>query len=221
MRTYLDYNSTAPLRSEAKQAMIEAMNVLGNPSSVHLEGRAAKNLIENARLKIAEAIGAVGAEIIFTSGATESAALALSGRNIMCSRVEHEAVSSWCSTKLSTDLNGMVDIDKPEHSALQVANSETGIIQKSVKGIWLSDMTQAFGKVPLSFNCYGCDCAMISAHKIGGPKGIGALILKRGTDLAALIKGGGQEMGRRSGTENVLGIAGFGAAAEAAQKDLV
>ena len=102
MRTYLDYNSTAPLRSEAKQAMIEAMDVLGNPSSVHLEGRAAKNLIENARLKIAEAIGAVGADIIFTSGATESAALALSGRNIMCSRVEHEAVSSWCSAKLST-----------------------------------------------------------------------------------------------------------------------
>ena len=221
MRTYLDYNSTAPLRSEAKQAMIEAMNVLGNPSSVHLEGRAAKNLIENARLKIAEAIGAVGADIIFTSGATESAALALSGRNIMCSRVEHEAVSSWCSTKLSTDRNGMVDIDKPEHSALQVANSETGIIQNSVEGVWLSDMTQAFGKVPLAYNWYGCDCAMISAHKIGGPKGIGALILKRGTDLAALIKGGGQEMGRRSGTENVLGIAGFGAAAEAAQKDLV
>ena len=221
MRTYLDYNSTVPLRSEAKQAMIYAMDYIGNPSSVHLEGRAAKNLIENARAKIAEAIGAVGADIIFTSGATESAALALAGRNIMCSRVEHDAVSSWCSAKLSTDRSGMVDIDKPEHSALQVANSETGIIQKNVKGIWLSDMTQAFGKVPLAFNWHDCDCAMISAHKIGGPKGIGALISKRGTDLAALIKGGGQEMGRRSGTENVLGIVGFGAAAEAAQKDLV
>ena len=81
----------------------------------------------------------------------------------MCSRVEHEAVSSWCSARLSTDQNGMVDIDKPEHSALQVANSETGIIQKSFKGIWLSDMTQAFGKVSLAYNWYGCDCAMISA----------------------------------------------------------
>ena len=221
MRAYLDYNSTVPLRLEAKQAMIDAMNVVGNPSSVHLEGRAAKNLIENSRVKIAEAIGAVGADIIFTSGATESAALALAGRNIMCSRVEHEAVSSWCSVKLSTDRSGMVDIDKPEHSALQVANSETGIIQKPVKGIWLSDMTQAFGKVPLAFNWHDCDCAMISAHKIGGPKGIGALIVKRGTDLVAHIKGGGQEMGRRSGTENLLGIVGFGAAAEAAQKDLV
>ena len=221
MRTYLDYNSTVPLRSEAKHAMIEAMSYVGNPSSVHLEGRAAKNLIENARVKIAESIGAVGADIIFTSGATESAALALAGRNIMCSRIEHDAVSSWCAAKLSTDQSGMVEIDKPEYSALQVANSETGIIQKNIKGIWLSDMTQAFGKVPLAFNWHDCDCAMISAHKIGGPKGIGALIIKRGTDLATLIKGGGQEMGRRSGTENVLGIVGFGAAAEAAQKDLV
>ena len=221
MRAYLDYNSTVPLRSEAKQEMIDAMDYIGNPSSVHFEGRAAKNLIENARAKIAEAIGAVGADIIFTSGATESAALALSGQDIMCSRIEHDAVSSWCSAKLSTDRSGMVDIDKPEYSALQVANSETGIIQKNVKGIWLSDMTQAFGKVPLAFNWHDCNCAMISAHKIGGPKGVGALILKKGTDLAALIKGGGQEMGRRSGTENVLGIVGFGAAAEAAQKDLV
>ena len=221
MRAYLDYNSTVPLRREAKQAMIDAMNVVGNPSSVHLEGRAAKNLIENSRVKIAEAIGAVGADIIFTSGATESAALALVGQNIMCSRIEHEAVSSWCSANLPTERNGMIDIVTPEHSALQVANSETGIIQDCVKGIWLSDMTQAFGKVPLAFNWHGCDCAMISAHKIGGPKGIGALIVKRGTDLVAHIKGGGQEMGRRSGTENLLGIVGFGAAAEAAQKDLV
>ena len=94
-------------------------------------------------------------------------------------------------------------------------------MQKHVQGIWLSDMTQAFGKVSLAFNWHGCHCAMISAHKVGGPKGVGALIVKRGTDLAAHIKGGGQEMGRRSGTENVIGIVGFGAAAEAAQKDLV
>ena len=220
MRTYLDYNSTAPLRNEVKQAMIDAMDVLGNPSSVHFEGRAAKALIEKARLKIAEAIGAVGADIIFTSGATESAALALAGRDILCSRVEHEAVTSWCSSMLSTFPNGLVDIQEPERSALQVANSETGIIQDHKEDIWLSDMTQAFGKVPLAFNWHGCHCAMISAHKIGGPKGIGALIIKRGTDLAAQIKGGGQEMGRRSGTENLLGIVGFGAAAQAAHKDL-
>ena len=221
MRTYLDYNSTVPLRSEAKKAMIDAMDVVGNPSSVHLEGRAAKALIEDARIKIAEAIGAVGADIIFTSGATESAALALSGRDIMCSKVEHDAVTSWCAPSLSVDDFGMVEVTKPEHSALQSANSETGIIQEPVEGIWLTDMTQAFGKLPIAFNWYGCTCAMISAHKIGGPKGVGALIVKRGTDLAAQIRGGGQEMGRRSGTENILGIVGFGAAAEAAQKDLL
>ena len=220
MRTYLDYNSTAPLRREAKRAMIDAMDVVGNPSSVHCEGRAARALIEKARLKIAEAIGAVGADIIFTSGATESAALALAGRNIECSSVEHEAVTSWCSSRLSTFSNGLVDIKDPERSALQVANSETGIIQEYKEGIWLSDMTQAFGKIPLAFNWNGCHCAMISAHKIGGPKGIGALIVKRGIDLVAQIKGGGQEMGRRSGTENLLGIVGFGAAAQAAHKDL-
>ena len=103
MRTYLDYNSTVPLRSEAKKAMIDAMDVVGNPSSVHFEGRAAKALIEDARIKIAEAIGAVGADIIFTSGATESAALALSGRDVMCSKVEHDAVTSWCTPSLSVD----------------------------------------------------------------------------------------------------------------------
>ena len=220
MRIYLDHNSTAPLRNEAKQAMVEAMSVVGNPSSVHLEGRAAKALIENARMKIAAAIGAVGADIIFTSGATESAALALVGRDIACSKIEHEAVTSWCDVKLPVDRHGLVNVKEPSQSTLQVANSETGIIQKSVAGLWLSDMTQAFGKVPLAFNWLGCNCAMISAHKIGGPKGVGALIVKRGTDLAAQIKGGGQEMGRRSGTENVIGIVGFGAAAEVAEKDL-
>jgi cysteine desulfurase len=221
MRIYLDHNSTTPLRNEAKQAMVDAMNVVGNPSSVHLEGRAAKALIENARMKIAEAIGAVGADIIFTSGATESAALALVGRDVACSRIEHEAVTSWCDVELSVDRYGLVDIKNPNQSALQFANSETGIIQTGVTDLWLSDMTQAFGKVPLAFNWHGCQCAMISAHKFGGPKGIGALIVKRGTELAAQIKGGGQEMGRRSGTENVLGIVGFGAAAEAAGKDLI
>ena len=221
MRIYLDHNSTTPLRNEAKQAMIDAMTVVGNPSSVHLEGRVAKALIENARMKIAEAIGAVGADIIFTSGATESAALALIGRDIVCSRIEHEAVTSWCDVELLVNRYGLVEVKKPSQSALQIANSETGIIQTDVAGLWLSDMTQAFGKVPLAFNWHGCHCAMISAHKIGGPKGGGALIVKRGTELEAQIKGGGQEMGRRSGTENVLGIVGFGAAAEAAEKDLL
>jgi len=103
---------------------------------------------------------------------------------------------------------------------LQAANSETGIVQKLPEGLAVSDMTQAFGKLPVAFNWSGCQMAMISAHKLGGPKGIGALVVKRGTDIEAQIRGGGQEMGRRSGTENIIGAAGFAAAAKAAADDL-
>jgi cysteine desulfurase len=103
---------------------------------------------------------------------------------------------------------------------LQLANSETGVMQRLPDGLALCDMTQAFGKLPLAFNWSGADMALISAHKLGGPKGIGALVIKRGLDVPAQIKGGGQEMGRRSGTENIIGIAGFGSAAETAQRDL-
>lgn len=118
------------------------------------------------------------------------------------------------------DRVGQVTVAEPERSVLQLANSETGIVQTLPQGLAVVDATQAFGKLPLAFNWLGCDMALISAHKLGGPKGIGALVMKRGTDLAAQIRGGGQEMGRRSGTENVIGIAGFGAAAEAAARDL-
>ncbi len=219
-RTYLDWNATAPLRPEARAAMIAAMDVAGNPSSVHSEGRAAKGLIEKARRQIATAFGADGADVIFTSSATESAALALAGKGIACAGVEHDAVSSWCDVSLAVDEAGRVVVTDPAHSTVQAANSETGIIQDLPEGLHLIDATQAFGKIPFAFNWSGADMAMISAHKIGGPKGIGALIIRRGLDIEPRIKGGGQEMGRRSGTENVIGIAGFGAAAEAAQRDL-
>jgi cysteine desulfurase len=219
-RTYLDWNATTPLRRESKEAMIAAMEVVGNPSSVHAEGRAAKNVIETARAQIAAALGADGADIIFTSGATESAALALQGRAIQCADVEHEAVSAWCTADLAVSRAGQVDVVDPTRSALQLANSETGVVQTLPEGLWFSDLTQGFGKIPFSFNWLGTTCGAISAHKLGGPKGIGALVVKRGTDIAAQLKGGGQEMGRRAGTENLIGIAGFGAAAEAAAADL-
>jgi len=219
-RIYLDYNATAALRAEAKAAMISAMEAVGNPSSVHAEGRAAKSIVEKARVQVASAFGADGADIVFTSGATEAAALACFGRDLSSARVEHDAVLSWTSGGLGVDAKGAVKIDVPGKSALQLANSETGVVQDLVDGIAVSDMTQAFGKQPVAFNWSGADMALISAHKLGGPKGIGALVLKRGFDVQAQIKGGGQEMGRRSGTENIIGIAGFGAAAEAAQRDL-
>ncbi|MDT8328335.1 MAG: aminotransferase class V-fold PLP-dependent enzyme [Roseovarius sp.] len=219
-RVYLDYNATAPLCPEARAAMIAAMDVVGNPSSVHAEGRAALGLIERARAQVAAAFGAEGADVIFTSGATEAAALACAGRGLVGAGVEHDAVGAWVSDELEVDEDGRVGVGDPARSVLQMANSETGVVQALPEGLAVSDMTQAFGKLPIAFNWSGCQMALVSAHKLGGPKGIGALVVKRGTDLAAQIRGGGQEMGRRAGTENVIGIAGFGAAAEAATRDL-
>lgn len=219
-RVYLDWNATTPLRPEARAAMVAAMDLAGNPSSVHAEGRAAKAVIERARAQVAAALGAEGADIVFTSGATEAAALACAGRGLVCADLEHEAVAAWCETSLPVDRAGRVAVAEPARSALQLANSETGVMQDLPEGLAVCDATQAFGKVPFAFNWLGCDMALVSAHKLGGPKGIGALVLRRGLDVAAQLRGGGQEMGRRAGTENLIGIAGFGAAAEAAARDL-
>lgn len=219
-RTYLDWNATAPLRPEARTAMAEAMDVVGNPSSVHAEGRAAMALLERARAQVATAFGADGADVVFTSGATEAAALACAGRGLHGAMVEHDAVRVWVDADLPVNRDGQVTVPDPANSALQMANSETGIVQDLPEGLAVTDATQAFGKLPVAFNWCGAQMALVSAHKLGGPKGIGALVLRRGTDLAAQLRGGGQEMGRRAGTENLIGIAGFGAAAEAAARDL-
>ncbi len=219
-RVYLDYNATAPLRPEARAAMVAAMDVVGNPSSVHAEGRAAKALVEQARAQVATALGAQAADIVFVSGATEAAALAMAGRGLHGAAVEHDAVRAWTVEDLTVDEAGRVTVGDPSASTLQAANSETGILQDLPEGLAVSDWSQAFGKLPMAFDWSGVDMALVSAHKLGGPKGVGALILRRGLDVAAQIKGGGQEMGRRSGTENIIGIAGFGAAAEAATRDL-
>ncbi|WP_158963445.1 cysteine desulfurase family protein [Chachezhania sediminis] len=252
-RAYLDWNATAPLRPEARDAMLGAMELVGNPSSVHAEGRAAKGLVEKARAQIAQAFGADGADIVFTSGATEAAALAMGWiapgaqperRAVIASPVEHDCIEAHAgdAPRLPLDPTGLVQLDGwsglqdwtdgGHVFAIQSANSETGVLQDTA-ALWgqvkavddsrtfcLTDATQSFGKVPFAFHWCGADAAIISAHKLGGPKGIGALVFRRGTDLAARITGGGQEMGRRSGTENIVGIAGFAAAAEAAQRDL-
>ncbi len=219
-RIYLDHNATMPLSADARDAMIEAMDVAGNPSSVHGEGRAAKALVERARGQVADALGASGADIVFTSGATEAAALACAGRGLAGAAVEHDAVGAWTDDSLPLDTNGLVRVADPGNSVLQSANSETGVVQKLPEGIAVSDMTQSFGKMALSFAWSGAEMALVSAHKLGGPKGVGALVLRQGLDVSPQIKGGGQEMGRRSGTENIIGIAGFGAAAAAAMRDL-
>ena len=215
-RVYLDYNATAPLRSEAREAMIVAMEVMGNPSSVHAEGRAAKAIVEKARAQVADAMGASGADVIFTSSATEAAALGLAGRDLHGAAVEHDAVGSWVDASLPVDGDGRVRVTDASRSVLQLANSETGVMQSLPEGLALSDDAGLWQGTCRVFMVRGAD-GVISAHKLGGPKGIGALVVRQGVDVPAQIKGGGQEMGRRSGTENVIGIAGFGAAAAAAQ----
>lgn len=219
-RTYLDWNATAPLRPEARAAMVDAMDLIGNPSSVHAEGRAAKGALEKARAQILAALGADDCDLVFVSGATEGAALACAGRALHCGAIEHDAVLNWCAADLPVNRAGAVEVSNPERTALQAANSETGVLQAIPKGTALVDFTQAFGKIPVAFSWSGAQIGLISAHKIGGPKGIGAVVFQRGLDLLAQIKGGGQEMGWRSGTENLFGIMGFAAAAQAAQKEL-
>lgn len=154
-RAYLDWNATAPLRPEARDAMIDAMDVVGNPSSVHGEGRAAKGLMERARAQVAAAFGAEGADIIFTSGATEAAALACAGRSLAGADIEHDGVRAWIKDLLDVAPTGAVTIPDPAHSTLQLANSETGIVQQPPEGLALTDATQAFGKLPVAFNWLG------------------------------------------------------------------
>ncbi len=219
-RIYLDHNATAPLRPEAREAMIAAMDVVGNPSSVHAEGRAAKALMERARAQLGAALGAGEADIVFTSGATEAAALALGDRGLLGAGIEHDAVRAWIREELAVGRDGKVRPGDPGASTLQLANSETGIVQDLPEGLAVSDLTQGFGKLPFSFAWSGIETGLLSAHKIGGPRGIGALVMRRGTDPRPILRGGGQEQGWRAGTENLVAIAGFGAAAEAAMRDL-
>lgn len=219
MRVYLDHNATSPMRPEAREAVVEALDVFGNPSSVHAEGRVATAVKEKARAQVAAAFGAEGADIVFTSGATEAAALALAGRGMVCAGVEHECVLAWCDPGVGVE-GSAVAVVEPGRSTVQAANSETGVVQRLPEGLAVTDAVQVAGKVPWAFNWSGADMAFVSAHKFGGPKGVGALILRQGLDVEARLRGGGQEMGRRAGTENIAGIAGMGAAAEAAARDL-
>jgi cysteine desulfurase len=248
-RVYLDYNATAPLRAEAKAAMIEALDVAGNPSSVHSEGRKARGVIEAAREAVARLVGAKPSEVVFTSGATESNAwvMAQPWDTIFVSGVEHDSVLAPARANgaklvtLGTGRDGYVAVEEIAARvlsgavtgrtliALQLANNETGVIQDVAAvtafarehGLFVhTDAVQAPGRITVDFAALGVDTLSLSAHKLGGPKGIGALVIRDHLDLVPLIRGGGQERRRRAGTENLPGIAGFGAAAEAALTDL-
>ena len=241
-RVYLDWNATAPLRPETRAAMLAAMDEVGNPSSVHSEGRAAKKIIEKARAQVASLLGCEPNNIVFTSGATEAALLAVGQHTYRAamSPVEHDCMEVYrdrfdLCTEIALDPQGVVHpmtipnlgLVRGDLCILQAANSETGVTQNvfdfafathEAQAVSVVDAVQQAGKLEMSLFETPVDWALISAHKFGGPKGIGAAITRRSVD--AVLRGGGQEQGRRSGTENVIGIAGFGAAAEAAQRDL-
>ncbi len=251
-RIYLDHNATTPLRPEAREAIIDALDVTGNPSSVHGEGRATRAIVEQAREQVANLAGAVSGDIVFTSGATESNNWVVQSapvETVIVSAVEHASVLEACDrarsdvTVLSVKPNGMVCLVLLErvleekakrngHRALvsvQAANSETGVVQpvrevaavaRKYGALVHCDAVQLAGKLPLSFTDIGLDFMSLSAHKIGGPKGVGALVLREGQQLQSMLLGGGQENRRRAGTENVHDIAGFGAAATVATREL-
>jgi cysteine desulfurase len=251
-RVYLDWNATAPLRREALEAMQAAWELAGNPSSVHTEGRQARRLVEEARERVAAAVGALPRNVVFTSGGTEANALALtpgikraSGlpvQRLIVTAIEHPSVLAGgrfpplAVSTTGVTRSGLVDLDRlhtmlengpPALVSVMLANNETGAIQPVAEaaemvhaagGLLHVDAIQAFGKIPFNISTIYADLVTLSAHKIGGPKGIGALVLADGlSGPEPLLRGGGQERGHRAGTENVAGIAGFGAAVTAAR----
>lgn len=259
-RTYLDYNATAPLRPEAREAMLQVLETFGNASSVHTEGRQARATIEAARAQVATLAGAAARDVIFTSGATEASnwVMAQPWRAIFISAVEHPAVSAPArrtgarvavipvdhAGRIDSDALGALidsvidDVSEVADEAMrgdlvlvavQHANNETGVVQPIAeiasvvheRGARLMvDGVQAAGRVVLDQRGHEIDYLLLSSHKIGGPQGVGALVVREGAALQPLLVGGGQERGQRPGTENVAAIAGFGAAAAAALRDL-
>jgi cysteine desulfurase len=241
-RTYLDYNASTPLRPAARAAMLAALDTVGNPSSVHAEGRRARAIIDTAREQVASLVGAKPSEVVFTSGATEAnnAVMTAGWKTICVSGIEHDSVlapARVCGAKvvvLPVGTDGLVDLAAAADAiaaagasgrallSVMLANNETGVIQPVAEAADIArthglslhvDAVQGPGRVPVKFAELGADTLVISAHKLGGPRGVGALIVRDGVNLPSLIKGGGQERRRRGGTENVVGIAGFGAAA--------
>jgi cysteine desulfurase len=241
---YLDHNATSPARPCVGEAMAEALSLGGNPSSVHRFGRLARRAVDRAREQIAQVVKAQTDQIVFTSGGTEANALALRGcgrRRVLVSAIEHpsagDAVPGCLAVPVGTDGRAdmdrlgtlLADSDEPAIVSAMLANNETGVIQPLADIVALArrhgalvhcDAVQALGRIEVDFAGLGVDLMTISAHKIGGPMGVGALVVGRRAAVMPELRGGGQELGRRSGTENVPGIVGFGVAAEAAVADL-
>jgi cysteine desulfurase len=249
-RTYLDYNATAPLRPEAREAALTAMETTGNPSSVHAEGRAARRIVEDARTEVARLVGVASRCVTFVSGGTEAANAALNPHfgagpgahpieRLIVSAGEHACVLAGHRFQAAEIAplrpDGRLDLDWLEAAcrrpgrallALQGANNETGVIQPVAEaaalvhaagGFVFCDAVQMAGRIDCAIAALGADALMLSAHKIGGMKGAGALATAHaGISLgASFMRGGGQERGHRAGTETVAAIASFGAAGRA------
>ena len=241
---YLDYNATALIKEGVARAMIAALEIGGNPSSVHRLGRDARREVEHARALLSKHTGARPQDIIFTSGGTEANRLALTHCNrprLLASAVEHASVAAYCAeaNALPVDATGRLKFSTLEKlledrgpetlASVMLANNETGVIQPIAEAAEIAhsagalihcDAVQGLGKAPLDLAALGVDLLTVSAHKIGGPAGVGALCLRPGLALEANRAAGGQEQGRRPGTENLAGIAGFGAALETLEEDL-
>jgi cysteine desulfurase len=242
--SYLDWNATAPLRPEAATAMTAALAHCGNPSSVHRWGRAARQMVERAREAVATLVGGGPEGVVFVSGGTEANHLALlgSGRErVLVSAVEHSSVLQAVpnAERIPVGADGIVELfrfeeqlaadPRPALVSVMLANNETGFIEPVAEiaaiahrhgALFHCDAIQAAGKIPVDVAEIGADLVSLSAHKLGGPTGIGALIVCGSAELMPMIRGGGQERGRRAGSENLPGIAGFAAAAAAAANGL-
>ena len=239
MRTYLDHNATSPLRPQAKAAMLRAMELGGNASSVHGEGRAARQLLDDARETVAGAVGVIAPMVVFTSGGSEANNLAIKGvavARLIVSAIEHPSVVEAARATgkpvhvVPVTAYGVIDLGAleallPGPKALvsvMLANNETGVIQpvrdvvalaKAHGALVHTDAVQGLGKIPVNFGLLGVDLMSLSAHKLGGPVGAGALVIRDGLVMEPLIHGGGQELRRRAGTENLVSAAGFAAVA--------
>ncbi|MFQ5939847.1 MAG: cysteine desulfurase family protein [Alphaproteobacteria bacterium] len=239
---YLDYNATVPMKPAVIAAVVEAMECLGNASSVHRFGRLARRAVEEARERVAALVGARPEQIVFTSSGTEANNLALHGRErVIVSAIEHDSVLGAAphAEILPVGADGVVDLEalarllsrggKPALVSVLLANNETGVIQPVAEVARLArshgclvhcDAVQAAGKIPVDLGSLGVHLVSLSAHKIAGPQGAGALVVADGVEVEPMLRGGGQERGRRAGTEAVAALVGFGVAAELAREGL-